>query len=135
MCSFPLPPETRAKSKTLDGYKTDDLVWVCLPEALSRLVGGGQVKLFSIAFNESNEVSILLVTTSVTVDRDGKLGSQRVCVRNLFEEERTGNPSPIELGGRTAERSEETISVKKGYYAHNCLYRSFCTPGYTSQSL
>ncbi|MBZ0189907.1 MAG: hypothetical protein K8F91_26915, partial [Candidatus Obscuribacterales bacterium] len=31
-----------------DGCEEGDLIWVCLPEALSRLVGGGQVKLFSV---------------------------------------------------------------------------------------
>lgn len=81
------------------GYRDGDLLWVCLPDALSRVAGGGQVKRFSIDFAGASEVVVALAATSVTVDRQGGLGSQRfaACVRNMFEEERAGNPGPIEV--------------------------------------
>jgi hypothetical protein len=81
------------------GYKDGDLVWVCLPDALSRILGGGQVKRFSVDFEGRDEVVISLAATSVTVDRQGGIGPQRfaVCVRNMFEEERTGNPGLLDV--------------------------------------
>jgi len=81
------------------GYKPGDLCWVCLPDALSRVVGGGQVKCFSIDFRGKNELRIPLAATSVTLGPDGELAPARfaVCVRNMFEEERGGNPGLLEV--------------------------------------
>jgi hypothetical protein len=77
-----------------DGYRTGDLLWVCLPDALSRLIGGGQVKRFAVDFAGQNELTIPLAATSVTLDAQGGPSPQHfaVCVRNMFEEERAGNP-------------------------------------------
>jgi hypothetical protein len=82
-----------------DGYKTGDLLWVCLPPALSRVVGGGQVKRFAVDFQGRQEVVVPLAATAVTLDRQGAPGPQRfaVCVRNMFEEERAGNPGLLEV--------------------------------------
>ncbi|MEM4251500.1 MAG: hypothetical protein QW828_06690 [Candidatus Bathyarchaeia archaeon] len=106
--SFTTAETLNLRVQLQDGYQTGDLVWVCLPEALSRLVGGGQVKLFSIDFKGNQEVSIPLVTTSVTVNQDGQPGLQHfcVCVRNMFEEERVGNPGPLELSVTAATDSK-----------------------------
>jgi hypothetical protein len=81
------------------GYEDGDLLWVCLPDALSRVVGGGQVKRFSVDFAGRDEAVVPLAATSVTVDRAGSVGPQRfaVCVRNMFEEERAGNPGLLDV--------------------------------------
>jgi hypothetical protein len=82
-----------------DGYETGDLVWVALPDALSRVIGGGQVKRFSVDPAGKSEVTIPLAATALTLDRRGETGAQRfaVCVRNMFEEERTGNPGYLDV--------------------------------------
>jgi hypothetical protein len=81
------------------GYKAGDLLWVCLPDALSRVIGGGQVKLFSVDFEGKNEVLVPLAATGLTLGADGAPAPQRfaVCVRNMFEEERAGNPGLLEV--------------------------------------
>ena len=81
------------------GYVPGDVCWVCLPDALSRIVGGGQAKRFSVDFNGQDEVRIPLAATGVTVNREGKEAPAHfaVCVRNMFEEERGGNPGPISV--------------------------------------
>jgi hypothetical protein len=82
-----------------EGYQTGDLVWVALPDALSRVLGGGQIKRFSIDPAGLSEVTIPLAATALTLDRRGEPGSQRfaVCVRNMFEEERAGNPGYLDV--------------------------------------
>jgi hypothetical protein len=81
------------------GYKAGDLLWVCLPDSLSRLEGGAQLKRFSVDFCEKNELVVPLAATSTTLDGRGGIGTQRfaVCVRNMFEEERAGNPGLLEV--------------------------------------
>jgi hypothetical protein len=77
-----------------EGYQTGDLVWVCLPDCLSRLVGGGQVKRFSVDFEGLNEVTIPLAATGVTGEDSQHFA---VCVRNMFEEERIGSPGLLKV--------------------------------------
>jgi hypothetical protein len=81
------------------GYKPGDVCWVCLPDALSWVVGGEQVKRFSIDFRGKSELRIPLAATGVTLGPDGEQASARfaVCVRNMFEEERGGNPGLLEV--------------------------------------
>jgi hypothetical protein len=81
------------------GYRAGDLLWVCLPDALTRVLGGGQVKRFAVDFAGRDEVRVPLAATGVTVDRQGDPAPQHfaVCVRNMFEEERTGNPGLIDV--------------------------------------
>jgi hypothetical protein len=81
------------------GYVPGDLCWVCLPDALSRVIGGGQVKRFSVDFRGKNEIRIPLAATGLTVNREGVEAPAHfaVCVRNMFEEERGGNPGPMEV--------------------------------------
>jgi hypothetical protein len=85
--------------KLEDGYKPGDLLWVCLPDALSRVVGGGQVKRFAIDFAGQSTVRVSLAATGVTVGPtgEGAPGRFAVCVRNMFEEERGGNPGVLEV--------------------------------------
>ncbi len=80
-----------------DGYKDGDLLWVCLPDALSRIVGGGQVKLFSADFRGKTELRIPLAATGTTGNAESGGGEQRiaVCVRNMFQEERAASPEPL----------------------------------------
>jgi hypothetical protein len=82
-----------------DGYKMGDLLWVALPDAFSRIVGGGQVKLFSLDFAGANQIRVSLAATGTTEAMDGKLQEQSlaVCVRNMFNEERAGNPGLIKV--------------------------------------
>lgn len=85
--------------KLESGYKPGDLLWVCLPDALSRVVGGGQVKRFSLDFQGNDTLRVSLAATGVTVDRHGQPAPARfaVCVRNMFEEERGGNQGLLEV--------------------------------------
>jgi hypothetical protein len=82
-----------------EAYKPGDLVWVCLPDALSRVVGGGQVKRFSIDLEGRRSVTIPLAATAITVDRAGAPAPQRfaACVRNMFEEERASSPGLLDV--------------------------------------
>jgi hypothetical protein len=85
--------------KLESGYQPGDLCWVCLPDALSRVVGGGQVKRFSVDFKGRDEVRIPLAATGATVNREGNEAPAHfaVCVRNMFEEERGGNPGLLSV--------------------------------------
>ena len=80
-----------------DGYKMGDLLWVALPDAISRVIGGGQVKLFSVDFAGQSEVTISLAATGVTEVGDSRTQSIAVCVRNMFIEERVGNPGRLKV--------------------------------------
>ncbi|MCC6552656.1 MAG: hypothetical protein IT372_06480 [Polyangiaceae bacterium] len=87
------------KVKLENGYKGGDLLWVCLPDALSRVEGGGQVTRFAVDFRGKDEVKIPLAATNITVGPNGEAAPARfaVCVRNMFEEERGGNPGWLEV--------------------------------------
>jgi hypothetical protein len=82
-----------------DGYQDGDLLWVCLPDALSWVFGGGQVKRFAVDLAARNEVRVPLAVTAMTQDRLGRSAPQHfsVCLRNMFEEERAGNPGPLQV--------------------------------------
>lgn len=84
------------------GYVAGDLVWVALPDALSRVLGGGQVKRFSVDLAGRAEVTIPLAATGLTTDRNNKEAPQRfaVCVRNMFDEDRAGNPGYLDVSVR-----------------------------------
>lgn len=87
------------KVELKEGYKEGDLAWVCLPAALSRVIGGGQVKRFSLDFEGKDEIEVPLAVTSSTVDRLGDPAPQRfaVSIRNMFEEERAANPGLLQV--------------------------------------
>jgi hypothetical protein len=96
-------------------YEPGMLVHVCLPDALARVVGGGQVKRFSMDFCEKNELRIPLAAVGSTTPPDGKvtrnspldwfgLGQRNtpaqhwaVIVRNMFKEEQIGNPGLLQV--------------------------------------
>lgn len=85
--------------KLEQGYQSGDVLHVCLPAALSRVYGGAQVKKFSMDFAGQSELRIPLAATGITVGRNGKLSAQSfaICVRNMYEEERVGNPGLMEV--------------------------------------
>ena len=75
------------------GYEAGDLAWICLPEALTRVVGGGQVKRFAVDFEAQSRLRIPLVVTARGVGRQ----SFCVCVRNMYSEERAGTPGLLSV--------------------------------------
>jgi hypothetical protein len=85
-------------------YEPGLLAHVCLPDALARIVGGGQVKRFSLDFSGKNELRIPLAAIGSTENvRDEKVVSQHwaVIVRNMFKEEQVGNPGLLEVVVKT----------------------------------
>ncbi|MBX9692432.1 MAG: general secretion pathway protein GspE, partial [Cyanobacteria bacterium] len=84
-----------------EGYKMGDLLWIALPDALSRIFGGGQVKLFSLDFQGLSELRVSLAVTGTTAGADGD-GEQSLalCVRNMFDEERAGSPGLIAISAK-----------------------------------
>jgi hypothetical protein len=96
-------------------YEPGLLVHVCLPDALARIVGGGQVKRFSLDFCEKNVLRVPLAAVGSTMLPQGKeahrtllnwLGIAEeksdnhvqhwaVIVRNMFREEQVGNPGML----------------------------------------
>lgn len=100
-------------------YEPGLLAHVILPDALARVVGGGQVKRFSLDFCEQNTLRVPLAVVSATSlptakdEEQGNLllrwlgvGSKNngenvqhwaVIVRNMFKEEQVGNPGLLEV--------------------------------------
>jgi len=99
-------------------YEPGLIAHVCLPDALARVVGGGQVKRFSLDFTEKSVLRVPLAAVGSTVLPQGKdgaaqhgllhwLGIKRdgeqpvqhwaVIVRNMFKEEQIGNPGLLEV--------------------------------------
>jgi hypothetical protein len=98
-------------------YEPGLIAHVCLPDALARIVGGGQVKRFSLDFCEKNVLRVPLAAINSTHLPNSKdAGSHRdllhwlgfrekaahvqhwaVIVRNMFKEERVGNPGLLEV--------------------------------------
>ncbi len=81
-------------------YEPGMLVYVCLPAALARVVGGGQVKRFSLDFSERKELRVPLAAVSTTVAPGQSKGSKAgqhwaIVVRNMYKEEQVGNPGPL----------------------------------------
>lgn len=95
--SFNLGDQVDLRVKLEDGYKNGDLLWVCLPDSLSRVYGGAQIKMFSMDFCGNSEIVIPLAVTGKTLNAKGEKAQQKMalCVRNMFEEERGGNPGLI----------------------------------------
>ena len=78
-------------------YQDGDLLWVCLPDSLSRVTGGGQVKLFSMDFKGKSKLSIPLAATGRTGNNGKEPQKFAVCVRNMFNEDRVGSPGLMEV--------------------------------------
>jgi len=100
-------------------YEPGLIAHVCLPDALARVVGGGQVKRFSLDFLEKNTLRVPVAVVSATnlpTTKDEEqgnfllrwlgIGNKRdadqvqhwaVLVRNMFKEEVVGNPGLLEV--------------------------------------
>ncbi len=81
-------------------YEPGLLAHVCLPDALARIVGGGQVKQFSLDFCGKNELRVPLAAIGSTQDTTNKKKVAQhwaVIVRNMFKEEQVGNPGLLEV--------------------------------------
>jgi hypothetical protein len=97
-------------------YQPGLIAHICLPDALARVVGGGQVKRFSLDFCERPELRIplaVLASTRLSGTRTGPGPAHRpgtpggrateqvqhwaVLVRNMFKEEQVGNPGILEV--------------------------------------
>lgn len=99
-------------------YEPGLIAHVCLPDALARVVGGGQVKRFSLDFTEKPVLRVPLAAVGSTtlprgkdgaaqhgllhwlgIKRDGEQPVQHwaVIVRNMFKEEQIGNPGLLEV--------------------------------------
>jgi hypothetical protein len=89
-------------------YEPGLIAHVCLPDALARIVGGGQVKRFSLDFCEKNELRVPLAALTPTTQPDGRTSAGRkveqqavqhwaVIVRNMFKEEQIGNPGILQV--------------------------------------
>ena len=76
-----------------DGYRVGDLCHICLPPSLSFVFGGGQVKVMAFDPEGKDEIAVPVAVTS------SMRGTQHwaVCLRNMFEEERGGNPGLQEV--------------------------------------
>ena len=96
------------------GYEPGMIAHVCLPDALARVVGGAQVKRFSLDFCEKDVLRVPLAAVGVTQLpneesqsiltrwlKPGKNSSNvqhwAVIVRNMFKEEQVGNPGLLEV--------------------------------------
>lgn len=75
-------------------YEPGLLAHVCLPDALSRIAGGGQVKHFTLDFREQNILRVPLAATSSTA---GNGQHWAVIVRNMFKQEQIGNPGLLQV--------------------------------------
>ncbi len=105
---------------SVPSYEPGMIAHVCLPDALARVVGGGQVKRFSLDFCEKNVLRVPLAAVGSTVlpteksdaaginllrwlGLSGKKGAETsvqhwaVIVRNMFKEEQVGNPGLLQL--------------------------------------
>ena len=82
-----------------DGYQFGDYLDVCLPESLSRLHGGGQLKQFAVDLEGQSEVTIRLAATGRSLASDGERGVHHfmVLLRNMYDEERIGRPEMLQV--------------------------------------
>ena len=92
---------------TVPHYEPGLIAHVCLPDALARVVGGGQVKRFSLDFCEKNALHVPLAAIGTTIlsrgpgvsKKDSQANAQHwaVIVRNMFKEEQVGNPGLLQV--------------------------------------
>ncbi len=90
-------------------YEPGMIAHVCLPDALARIVGGGQVKRFSADFCEKNTLRIPLAAINATsfppglsraaspAKSDANAQHWAVIVRNMYKEEQVGNPGRLRV--------------------------------------
>jgi hypothetical protein len=92
---------------TVPRYEPGLIAHICLPDALARIVGGGQVKRFSLDFCEKDALRVPLAAIGSTIlsrgpgagKKDSQANAQHwaVIVRNMFKEEQVGNPGLLQV--------------------------------------
>ena len=89
-----------------DGYRFGDFLDVCLPDSLSRVFGGSQVKQFAVDFEGESSIKIQLVATGVSLTSAGEPGPHHfaIIVRNMYDEERVACPAflRVNVAGQAA---------------------------------
>ncbi|MEG4394120.1 hypothetical protein [Microcoleus sp. BROC3] len=92
------PGDTVELIAEVESYQPGLLLQVCLPAALSRLEGGGEVKRFSVDFCGQKNLKIPLRVSGYTLPAGEHW---RAVVRNMFNEEETGNSGllRVQVGG------------------------------------
>jgi hypothetical protein len=82
-----------------NGYRFGDFLDICLPDSLSWLRGGGQVKQFTVDFAGNNTISVPLVATGISMNSQGTPAAHHfaICVRNMYDEQRIGNPGALRV--------------------------------------
>lgn len=90
------------------GYVAGDLAFVCLPDCLARVSGGGQVRAFSLDFEGQSKVTVGLQAIHPTGGREQRL---LVCLRNMFEEERVGLPAPLMVAVAQVQPKEASLQL------------------------
>ncbi len=91
-----------------DGYQFGDYLDVCLPDSLSRVFGGGQVKQFAVDFEGNSLVKIPLVTTGASFSSDGEPAPHHfsILIRNMYDEERIACPAFLRVNVKEVESVE-----------------------------
>ncbi len=89
---------------TVPHYEPGLIAHICLPDALARVVGGGQVKRFGLDFCEKDALRVPLAAIGSTIlSREPGAGKKAnaqhwaVIVRNMFKEEQVGNPGLLQV--------------------------------------
>ncbi|HET8913646.1 MAG TPA: hypothetical protein VFN23_19390, partial [Ktedonobacteraceae bacterium] len=81
-------------------YEAGLLAHICLPDALARVIGGAQVKRFSLDFSGQDTLRIPLAVVGSTVTQaqsTEQIQHWAVIVRNMFKEEQIGNPGLLKI--------------------------------------
>ncbi|MBI4861785.1 MAG: hypothetical protein HY815_16225 [Candidatus Riflebacteria bacterium] len=81
----------------IEKYRTGDLAHVCLPAGLARIHGGGRVQSFTVDFEGNDRLRVPLAVVSAGPGQGPVTQHFFACVRNMFEEERIGNPGLLEV--------------------------------------
>jgi hypothetical protein len=81
----------------LERYHDGDLVHVCLPPALARIHGGGRLQAFAVDFEGRSRLKIPVACLPEFVAGPATLQHYFVCVRNMYAEERIGNPGILAM--------------------------------------
>lgn len=90
---FRVHDEVELEVSVPGGYQVGDVLHVCLPPGLAWVHGGAQVKAFSVDFAGEERVRVPLVVTRQDKGRE----HFAVCVRNMFQERRSGFPGVLEV--------------------------------------
>ena len=93
--NFQVGDQVELQVELTDGYRFGDFLDVCLPDSLSRVFGGGQVKQFAVDFAGESVLTIPLATTGTSFSKDGKPDPHHfsILIRNMYDEERIACPS------------------------------------------